>query len=99
MRDDGVDEPRGEEWNPVDLPHALRELRDARPHAVLDAQREHVGVGELRLPRENVVAEDEGEDLVDLVVELRDAGQPGAGRGHRVGRQSVGLPVPRPRLP
>ena len=96
MRHDGVDEPRGEEGDPVDLSDALRELRDARPDAVLDAQREHVGVGELRLPGEDLVAEDEGQDLVDLVVELGDAGQPGAGRRHRVGRQAVGLTVGRP---
>ena len=99
MRDDGVDEPGGEEGDPVDLPDALRELCDARPEALLDAQREYVGVGELRLPGEDLVAEDEGQDLVDLVVELGNAGQPGAGGRHRVGRQAVGLTVGRPGLP
>ena len=99
MRHDGVDEPRGEEGDPVDLSDALRELGDARPDAVLDAQREHVGVGELRLPGEDLVAEYEGQDLVDLVVELGYAGQPGAGRRHRVGRQAVSLAVRRPGLP
>ena len=55
---------------------------------------------ELRLPGEDLVAEDEGQDLVDLVVELRGAGQPGARRRHRVGRQAVSRrTVRRPRLP
>ena len=99
VRDDGVDEPGGEEWDPVDLPDALRELCDARPEALLDAQREDVGVGELRLPGQDLVAEDEGEDLVDLVVQLGKAGQPGAGRRHRVGREAVGLTVRCPGLP
>ena len=78
MRHDGVDEPRGEKGDPVDLPNTLGELGDARPNAVLDAQSEHVGVGELRLPGEDLVAEDEGQDLVNLVVQLGYAGQPAA---------------------